>query len=393
MRTPLVIALLLCVLSPLVVAWGKEDHEIFRLRDEVEAAEGVGVSFYDFVGISQSATQEEIKKAYHKKSRLIHPDKVKQAFVASKAQTKPKAKSGGKAKPGVRVAKRPSQAEINQAAKEANERFTRLGIVTEILRGSGRERYDHFLKNGFPRWRGTGYYYARFRPGLVSVLLGLFIVGGGGVHYAILYLSWKRQREFVDRYIRHARRAAWGDESAIAGIPGINEAGTTLSSTAAEQNDGGMMGLNRRQRRMQEKESRKGKGTKDNVTEVAPAASGPRGSRKKVVAENGKVLIVDSTGSVFLEEEDEDGEAREYLLDADEILKPNFRQTVLFRMPAWIYGRITGRLRPVDTEPESNEAESSSSDPETSDGVIVPSPNGGVNGHAKKRVSKSARGR
>ena len=31
-------------------------------------------------------------------------------------------------------------------------------------------RYDFFYKNGVPRWRGTGYYYSRFRPGLgVSV--------------------------------------------------------------------------------------------------------------------------------------------------------------------------------------------------------------------------------
>ena len=27
-------------------------------------------------------------------------------------------------------------------------------------------RYDFFYKNGLPKWRGTGYYYSRFRPGL-----------------------------------------------------------------------------------------------------------------------------------------------------------------------------------------------------------------------------------
>lgn len=32
--------------------------------------------------------------------------------------------------------------------------------------------YDFFYKNGVPRWRGTGYYYSRFRPGLgVRILL------------------------------------------------------------------------------------------------------------------------------------------------------------------------------------------------------------------------------
>jgi len=34
-------------------------------------------------------------------------------------------------------------------------------------------RYDFFYKNGVPKWRGTGYYYSRFRPGLgVSPILG-----------------------------------------------------------------------------------------------------------------------------------------------------------------------------------------------------------------------------
>lgn len=28
------------------------------------------------------------------------------------------------------------------------------------------KRYDFFYKNGVPKWRGTGYYYSRFRPGL-----------------------------------------------------------------------------------------------------------------------------------------------------------------------------------------------------------------------------------
>lgn len=27
-------------------------------------------------------------------------------------------------------------------------------------------RYDFFYKNGVPKWRGTGYYYSRFRPGV-----------------------------------------------------------------------------------------------------------------------------------------------------------------------------------------------------------------------------------
>ena len=70
--------------------------------------------------------------------------------------------------------------------KGVHERFARLGVISTILRNKeGRERYvigssqpccsqaltffnryDFFYKNGVPKWRGTGYYYSRFRPGL-----------------------------------------------------------------------------------------------------------------------------------------------------------------------------------------------------------------------------------
>ena len=244
---------------------------------------------------------------------------MKQAFIASKATGKPKAKTSKqqRKKPGVHVSKGPSDSEVRRAVKLANERFARLGVVANILRGPGRERYDYFLKNGFPKWRGTGYYYARYRPGLGSVLLGLFLVGGGVAHYTALYLGWKRQREFVDRYIRHARRTAWGDELGIRGIPSVDGM-SSPSAALMEMNDPGMQNLNRRQRRLQEKETKKGKNSKASGgagSETTAAGPGPSGERKKVIAENGRVLIVDSTGNVYLEEETEDGDTKEYLLD------------------------------------------------------------------------------
>lgn len=278
------------------------------------------------MGVKSSASQDEINKAYRKKSRLIHPDKAKQSFIASKSAEKARSNAGSqqaKKKPGVRVSKGPSDSEIRKAVKVASERFARLGIIANILRGSGRERYDHFLKNGFPKWRGTGYYYARYRPGLGSVLLGLFIFGGGAVHYLVLYLSWKRQREFVSRYIRHARRAAWGDDMGIKGIPPLGEAAST-SAAYTEGNQGGASTMNRRQRRFQERESKKGKGNKEAsgaAPDTAVASSTPSGDKKRVVAENGKALIVDSVGNVYLEEENEEGETEQYLLDVSNIEK------------------------------------------------------------------------
>ena len=47
----------------------------------------------------------------------------------------------------------------------------------------------------------------------------------------------------------------------------------------------------------------------------AEVISGPQGAKKRIVAENGKVLVVDSVGNVFLEIENEDGMKGEYLVD------------------------------------------------------------------------------
>ncbi|KAI9818200.1 MAG: hypothetical protein M1827_000825 [Pycnora praestabilis] len=316
----------------------------------------------DFLDIKPSSSQDEINKAYRKKSRLLHPDKAKQSFVAARSKSTPKPKPGQKKNPGVHVNKGPSQHEIRDAVKEASERFARLGIVANILRGGGRERYDHFLSNGFPRWRGTGYYYARFRPGLGMVLLGLFIVGGGGAHYGAMYVSWRRQKEFVERYIRHARRVAWGDELGIQGIPETN--GSVAPPPGPSEQEESPMVLNRRQRRMQDKDNKKDKdGKKAKAKAKASRTSGtstptetaPRGDKKRVQAENGKILIVDPEGNVYLEQENEDGEKGEYLLDVDEIPRPTFKQTILFRLPFWFYGQATSRaMAPFRTKAEAD---------------------------------------
>lgn len=343
MRPQILHVFLFCTLVALAVAWSQEDHEIFRLRDEVEASEGVDTTFYDFLGIKSSATQEDISKAFRKRSKALHPDKVKHSFIASKSTAKPK-KPGEKKKPGVHVSKGPSEREVQKFAKEASERYGRLGVVANILKGAQRERYDHFLRNGFPAWRGTGYYYKRYRPGLGTVLVGLFILGGGAAHYGALVLGWKRQREFMERYIRHARKAAWGDETGIRGIPGLNGPAPVPVPTSAEEADP-MAGLNRRQKRQMEKEGKKEKSSRTSKsgrsagTQTPPRASTApaTGEKKRILAENGKVLIVDSIGNVFLEAEDEDGNTQEFLLDIDEVQRPTIRDTALVRLPIWLY--------------------------------------------------------
>ena len=334
----------------------------------------------DFLGVKASASQDDIVKAYRKKSRIIHPDKAKQSLIASKAKATSKPILGLKnKKPGVHVNKAPTENEIQTAVKKASERYARLGVVAEILKGPGRERYDFFLSSGFPKWRGTGYYYARFRPGLGSVLMGLFAFGGGLVHYAAMYVSWQRQRDFAERIIRDARRSAWGDDSGIGGIPGIDGAmtGTTASAPASFAQENGAAVLNRRQKRMQEKENRKEKdkkpsggsrrnGTSTPVSSESGPEPGPQGAKKRVQAPNGKILIVDSMGNVYVEEEDEDGERVELLLNPDEISKPTFRQTVLFRLPMWTYHKIRSRITGVESDNEQAEPKDSAT---TTDGM------------------------
>ncbi|KAK2788310.1 hypothetical protein FQN53_003844 [Emmonsiellopsis sp. PD_33] len=346
--------LVLSVLVVLVAAWSKEDHEIFRLRDEVQQYEGANVTFYDFLGVKPAVSQADLLKAFRKKSKQIHPDKAKRAFVASHATTKSKSNSK---KPGVHVSKGPTDREIAHAVKLATDRFARLGVVYNILKGPERQRYDHFLHNGFPKWKGTGYYYSRFRPGLGTVMVGLFIAFGGAAHYGALVLGWKQQRGFVDRYIRHARRAAWGDELGIRGISPLGDTsasgngnGNGNASAVESSGEGAAVAMNRRQKRMMDKESRKdgkraGKRSSGTSTPTGePAVIGSSGDRKRVMAENGKILIVDAVGNVFLEEENEEGEKEEFLLDVEEIRRPGVRDTFAFRFPVWVWRRTVGRV-------------------------------------------------
>jgi hypothetical protein len=168
-------------------------------------------------------------------------------------------------------------------------------------------------------WRGTGYYYERYRPGAGTVLVGLFVVIGGFAHYGAMLLSYSRQRQFAEKYIRDARKAAWGDSLVI---PGLDTA--TTSAAAESTANGNESALNRRQKRMQEKEDKKkskkggaGGVSKEDISEPVDAAliSGPQGTKRRVTAENGKILIVDSVGNVFVEDTTEEGLTSEFLVD------------------------------------------------------------------------------
>ncbi|KAG1833349.1 DnaJ-domain-containing protein [Suillus variegatus] len=163
----------LAVLVTVVSAWTKEDHEIFDLVTALEVSEGRGTTFYSWLDVPSTATLVEINKAYRKKSIQLHPDK-------------------------------------NPGVKGIHERFARLGVIATILKNpEERKRYDFFYKNGVPKWRGSGYYYARFRPGLGTVLVFLTILTSG-LQYLVQTLNYKRDLMRIELAIQDARLAAWG---------------------------------------------------------------------------------------------------------------------------------------------------------------------------------------
>ncbi|RPB24874.1 hypothetical protein L211DRAFT_861750 [Terfezia boudieri ATCC MYA-4762] len=325
--------------ATLVAAWTKEDHEIFRLKAEIEYNEGENVTFYSFLGTSPAATVDDLTKAYRKTSRHLHPDKFQPSLPPTPPGSSPR---------------KLTRSAIALQKKHAEERYSRLRLVYNILKGPERERYDHFLKNGFPRWKGTGYYYARFRPGLGSVLVGLFLFVGGWAHWVYLWLNARQQRKFFEGFLREARVSAWGN----AGVPGLAEvnkkevAAVAAAAVASPDGDVQQEGpRNRKERRFQKKASRKDTSAEANddndsgTSTPAPQIIGSAGAgRRKVVAGNGKVLIVNSTGEVFLVEENEDGEEVESPLDINEIQGPSWKDTAVVRLPMWVVDKTVGRF-------------------------------------------------
>ncbi|KAF9652178.1 chaperone J-domain-containing protein [Thelephora ganbajun] len=164
----------LTLLAVCVLAWEKEDYEIFDLVSAVEKAEGKGTTFYSWLDVPSTATTAEVSKAYRKKSIQLHPDK-------------------------------------NPGVVGIHERFARLGVIASILRNAGsRKRYDFFYKNGVPKWRGTGYYYSRFRPGVGTVFMFLVLLTTG-LQYMVQRLNYAKDLERIERIRQDAKTTAWGN--------------------------------------------------------------------------------------------------------------------------------------------------------------------------------------
>ncbi|KAF9446947.1 DnaJ-domain-containing protein [Macrolepiota fuliginosa MF-IS2] len=183
------------VLITAVFAWQKEDYEIFDLVSSLETAEGKGTTFYSWLDVPSTASTSEIAKAYRKLSMKMHPDK-------------------------------------NPGVKGAHERFARLGVIANILRNKeSRKRYDFFYKNGVPKWRGTGYYYSRFRPGLGTVLVFL-IFFTSALQLVIQKMNYKKDLARIDLITSRARHAAWGPK--MIPIPGQRKVRVNLGEQRDE---------------------------------------------------------------------------------------------------------------------------------------------------------------
>ncbi|KAI1316004.1 hypothetical protein EDD11_010529 [Mortierella claussenii] len=162
----LLMVLALLAMARQVAAWAEGDFEIFDLVDALEKAEGPDVNFYSWMGVTQKTPKNEIERAFRKMSRSLHPDK-------------------------------------NKGAK-TQEKYARLSSIITILRDDGkRERYNFFLKNGVPRWRGSAYLYRRHRPGFKAVCIFLVILISG-FQYLASYVSYiqekRRMSGMIEQY-------------------------------------------------------------------------------------------------------------------------------------------------------------------------------------------------
>ncbi|KAJ2805705.1 hypothetical protein H4R20_001980 [Coemansia guatemalensis] len=162
----LVVVVVALILVQLCSAWEKLDHEIFELYDDIKRHEPTS-DWYELLSVSPKSTVEEINRSYRQLSKKYHPDKLR------------------------RLGSERSAAE--------EKRFQRIGLVVNILRNKeSRKRYNFFRKNGVPVWRGTGYLYRRWRPGFISVVVGL-LVFASAMQYLFHHLSyWRAQQRIRD---------------------------------------------------------------------------------------------------------------------------------------------------------------------------------------------------
>ncbi|CAG5051114.1 unnamed protein product [Parnassius apollo] len=170
-----IIVLLVFILS--VAAWDDDDLEVFDVVEEVNQ------NFYELLGVTQEASQFEIKTAFKKLTLKLHPDKNK--------------------------------------APDADVKFRNLVSVHNILKDPGkREKYNEVLKNGLPNWRSAVYYYRHVRKmGLAEGSVILFIIISFG-QYAVGWAAYAEKRFTAEQILnsRGKRQKKSGFDTGLAEI-------------------------------------------------------------------------------------------------------------------------------------------------------------------------------
>jgi len=239
----------LTVMAVSIMAWSAEDQEILKVNYELQN-DYPGMTFYEFMKLEKGpkSSLKEINKQFKKLSVKFHPDKAK----------------GKKAK------------------KIAQKNFERLSLVMNILKNSSKDRYDFFLKNGFPKYKNNRFLYERFKPGLIFTFVFLFIIIGVA-HYIILRISTSQDRKRIENLIDQ------------------------IKTFANKQSSGGVL------------------------TE----------QRKVRIDGIDKSFLVRIDGVFMIDEDDENQLTR---MTADDIKPPTIRDSLLVRFPVFLWNNSIGKI-------------------------------------------------
>lgn len=78
--------------------------------------------------------------------------------------------------------------------------YTLLTSISTILKDPvSRTIYDAHLQKGIPVWRGTGYYYAKFKPGLGFVSVFLLLVASFVQYVSAWLIWWRNSRQLAEQ--------------------------------------------------------------------------------------------------------------------------------------------------------------------------------------------------
>lgn len=210
-----------------------------------------GTNFYEFMKLEKGpkSSLKEINKQFRKLSVKFHPDKAK----------------GQKNK------------------KIAQKNYEKLTLISNILKSSTKDRYDFFLKNGFPKYKNNRFLYERFRPGLFFVVVFLFLLVGVS-HYIILKISVSQDRKRIENLIDQ------------------------IKSVAARQSSGGV------------------------VTE-----------QRKVKIEGFEKAFLVRIDGVFVIDDDNEENLQRITTD---IKEPTMKDSILIKFPVWLWNSSLGKISP-----------------------------------------------